>query len=254
MQLPHRRRSAWAPGSVLLAQGGEDRFLGNGKTASSYLWRCLVALRGVVHSPGPYPVCTSAAFRWGFPSLTVQGLQYLALHAGHAGSNAHAEISLKFCWNVRSFQACNIIVWNSLQEFQNCTNGVAVSGDEYRLAALQRWGNGLLPKGHNPGLSHDQFVIVCGRSWIILAHLGISWQLLATSQGALCWYSNFFQTSHPWSKRIWCSLASWNAWTSLSSLLITVYYSIPCHSQTYRLLFLDLRWPTYEEKRQKLRY
>ena len=68
---------------------------GNGKTASSYLWRCLVALSTA--SPGPYPVCTSAAFRWGFPSLTVQGLQYLALHAGHAGSNAHAEISLKFC-------------------------------------------------------------------------------------------------------------------------------------------------------------
>ena len=49
--------------------------------------------------------------------------------------------------------ACDVIVRNSLQEFQNGANGVTMRSHKNGLSTLQCWSNSLLPKWHHSSLS-----------------------------------------------------------------------------------------------------
>ena len=89
---------------------------------------------------GPCPTCTSAAFQLGFPGLNkfpgfTQQKHQRIFQTNHS--------------------ACDVIVRNSLQEFQNGANGITMRSHENGLSTLQCWSNGLLPKWHHSSLSFE---------------------------------------------------------------------------------------------------
>lgn len=136
----------------------------------------------------PCPACTSVAFQWESLGLADVNLDeswhaietmesyYLICYA-HIFSlkfriSYYILLSTSQIWayswrefhrsgnKIPSLRACDVVVGNSLEELQDRANGVAVSGHEDRLTALERRSNGFLPKRHHSGLGVSE-VLCC---------------------------------------------------------------------------------------------